>query len=36
VRTRVIGLRVDANGALHTAVAPAAEALDARRQVGGG
>jgi hypothetical protein len=36
VRSRVIGLRVDANGGIHTAVAPAPEALDARRQVGGG
>jgi minor extracellular serine protease Vpr len=35
VRTRVIGLRVDARGAIHAAPAPGAAAFAARRQVGG-
>ena len=36
VRTRVIGLIVDARGAIAVGAAPASAALDARRQVGGG
>jgi hypothetical protein len=35
VRTRVIGLQVDARGAIHVAPAPGAAAFDARRQVDG-
>jgi subtilisin family serine protease len=35
VRTRVIGLLVDPNGAIHAAAAPGAAAFDARRQVDG-
>ena len=36
VRTRVIGLLVDARGAISVGAAPASAAFDARRQVGGG
>jgi hypothetical protein len=36
VRTRVLGLAVEKNGAVHLAVAPGEASLDARRQVGGG
>jgi minor extracellular serine protease Vpr len=36
VRTRVIGLRVDARGAIHVAPAPGAASFAARRQVDGG
>jgi hypothetical protein len=35
VRTRVIGLVVETNGAVHVGVAPAQAAVDARRQVDG-
>jgi subtilisin family serine protease len=35
VRTRVIGLLVDARGAIHAAAAPGAAAFQARQQVGG-
>ena len=36
VRTRVIGLQVDARGAIHVAPAPGAASFTARRQVDGG
>jgi hypothetical protein len=36
VRTRVIGLIVNARGAIGVGAAPASAAFDARRQVGGG
>jgi hypothetical protein len=36
VRTRVIGLLVDARGAIRVAAAPGAASFDARRQVDGG
>ena len=36
VRTRVIGLIVDARGAIRVGAAPGPAAFDARRQVGGG
>ena len=36
VRTRVIGLMVDARGAIRVGAAPGAAAFDARRQVDGG
>ncbi|HEY3613402.1 MAG TPA: S8 family serine peptidase, partial [Gaiellales bacterium] len=36
VRTRVLGLAVEGNGAIHVAPVPAEASLDARRQVGGG
>jgi hypothetical protein len=36
VRTRVIGLQVDARGAIHVAPAPGAASFEARRQVEGG